>query len=160
MSKMFSQHRRASGQVLSLLIVAAAGVLTMTFNSDRLIETSFNAVLEPASPSSKTVAMIAGSEDFWLKQAAQAKPGTGITLDHVVWSKPLGVGDLFVMGTGADRKELKVVAVEERSPAVTRIDHSTITAKQLWIQARDEAGGTLHTVRLDVEPALPAGRTL
>ncbi len=164
MSFLFASDRRTS-IALSLSAVAFSGSLMLSVNSDRLIESAFNRVMVPGTiqsqpTTSKTAVAVAGSEEFWLQQAADDAEANGQSLERVVWSTPLGVGDRFVVGTGAARKQLKVVAVQERKPDVTRIEVGSTTAKQLWVQAQDESGGTLHTMRLDVEPSAPAGRTL
>lgn len=145
----------------SFAVVALAGLAGLSAPSDRAIETQFSAVMKPQTAPASGVASVvqspavayAGSEEFWLKQAKlEAADGK---LEHVVWSKPLGVGDTFTVGSGRDRKELQVVAVKEKAPSVTRIEVGTMTGKQLWIQARDAALGTMHTIQADVGPALP-----
>lgn len=151
--KRFALDRRTS-LTASFVCVALAGLFGLSFNSDRVIENGFKTVMTPSNPTIATV-NIPGTEDFWLKQAELDAKAHGQELEHVVWSKPLGIGDTFTVGSGADRKELKVIAVKEREPAVTRLEIGTVTGKQLWIQARDAALGTTHTVRLDVDPALP-----
>jgi hypothetical protein len=162
MSTIFVSDQR---RTLSLCLAAAAlsGFIGLSVNSDRLVASGFARVMS-ADPTVAKLRVpgalnVAGSEDFWLKQAAVDAHGAS-ALQSVVWSKPLGVGDMFFVGSGATRKDMKVVAVAERSPNVTRIEVGVITAKQLWVQARDEAGGDLVTMRLDVQPALVAGRTL
>jgi hypothetical protein len=151
---------RHTGLFGSFALVALAGLLGLSMPSDRVIETQFTKVMGPSDMTAAQFQMpaavsVAGSEDYWLKHAELEAKARGAELEHVVWSKPLGVGDTFTVGRGADRKELQVIAVKEQAPTVTRLEVGTLTGKQLWIQARDAALGTLHTVRLDVEPTLP-----
>ena len=119
----------------ALLIAAmatVAGASSRTFDGDRAIERSFAALFPTVTVPVRGSGLVAGSEDFWLRQSVSSgTPG----LEHVVWRGPVAAGGTLVIGSGSARKELEVISVDDS--AATKIDMGITASLPLRVQARD-----------------------
>lgn len=134
------KHRLAG--VLSAVLLAS-GAAAGSLSADRAIERGFASLIVDGSAAAPRVTdrasenLVAGSEDYWLRQPVRSN-SAGRALERVIWRGPVAAGGTLVIGSGASRKELEVIAIEEAAaPTNTRIDMGMTANPPLRVQARD-----------------------
>lgn len=137
-----------------ILLALATGASASRLDADQAIAHGFataltlNASLETANLDRSNVEtaneghaaapVVAGSEDYWLRQPLGAGSNGTASLERVVWQGPVAAGGTLVIGTGASRKKLDVIAIEPAAePSVTRIDMGVAAAAPLRVRTRD-----------------------
>lgn len=145
------------------VVTLGMGTSSLTFDADRTIENGFAAALttrENAASSSSNI--VAGSEDYWLRQPVGAVGADDQDVERVLWRGPVAAGGTLVIGDGDTRKEFDVISVEPSSePAAelgsTRIDMGNATSGALRVQARDGQNASGPAMWLELTP--PAAKT-
>lgn len=126
------------------VLVALTGLSATSLNTDKTIELGFASALADRHGSAITADVtgaVAGSEDFWLRQPSGNGDGdvAATDVERVVWRGPVAAGGTFVIGSGTDRKEFEVLAIEPHEVSPTRIDMTATACNSLRVQARDGA---------------------
>jgi hypothetical protein len=137
---------------LSLALVA--GVSTSTLDADQTIENGFASVISGTTDVARPAAgIVAGSEDYWLRQPVGANGVPATEVERVVWKGPVAAGGKLVIGSGSSAKQLEVISVEQAAgPATTRIDMGTGRNGPLRVQARDGLDRSAPAQWLELTP--------
>jgi hypothetical protein len=140
----------------ALTVALLAGASAGSLDADRAIENGFASVIAGETGIARQAAnIVAGSEDYWLRQPAGPNGQPATELERVVWHGPVAAGGKLEIGTGASRKQLDVISVEQvERPASTRIDMGTEQSVPLRVQARD--GHDVSAPALWLELTAPA----
>lgn len=140
--------RNASKAVTSTMCSAIVLTLALTvsaclalLNTDKLVERSLTAALKsdgqtPGTPRQAGTLPVAGSEDFWLREAhGQGAPDTAIQL--VSGSAPVVVGQTIKLSLDGKDRNFEVTEVIELASDTTRIETGT-GSRLLLVTCRDK----------------------
>lgn len=130
------------------------GTSSLTFDADRTIENGFVTALTIQQTSTSQAAnIVAGSEDYWLRQPADANGADAKDVERVLWRGPVAAGGTLVIGDGETRTELDVISVERSAePGSTRIDMGNTGHGALRVQARDGHNASRPDMWLELTP--------
>ena len=126
-----------SGVTLAALL-AALSVIVFT-NTDHLVESGFAAALKIERPAGMAIAAapISGTEDFWLRQAAQ-KADSGIPIELVSGSAPIARGDGLKITIGGRDRSFEVVEIVALPDGMTHIETGA-GKRMVMVTCRDKA---------------------
>ena len=138
-----------------VLLALGTGASTTAFNADTAIENGFAVVLASQDSTAGIAAtIVAGSEDYWLKQPTGVNGGSPDDVERVLWRGPVAAGGTLVIGDGDTRKELNVISVEPAlEPSSTRIDMGNSAAASLRVQARNSLNASEPDMWLELTPS-------
>lgn len=145
---------KSKSAMAMLSLVLAAGLSSSYLNADLAIQSGFDSLIAEREGLPHTKAsLVAGSEDYWLRQpAGQDGTGTG-QLERVVWNGPVAAGGTLVIGSGSSRKEFEVLSVEPSAESTaTRIDMSNSAPAPMRVKARDGHDVTAPDLWLELTP--------
>lgn len=135
---------RFSGPLLCLSALASTGAVALTIgatSSDWVIATGFDrafaALALPAGGAHHRFDGVTGSEDDWLRTAAN---------DRIV--KAVSVGQQIILSNNGTERHLVITDVRDAGEAETHIDTAKTSARALLITCREGAGGREIRLRL------------
>ncbi len=139
----------------ALSLALMAGVSASALDADQSIENGFASVISGSTTdvSRPAATIVAGSEDYWLRQPVGLNGVPAEQIERVVWQGPVAAGGKLVIGSGSSAKQLEVISVEHAAePSATRIDMSTGRSGSLRVQARDGQDRSAPAQWLELTP--------